>query len=170
MIMLGSCNSAIFSMLLLLRSDSTKTKTSWQPLRSQQLMICSISHKAMSPKVKKEKGKEKAATPKAKAAGKNKEEVKAEEPATKKNEAEPSDSSKEKLALPREKVSGLIISLKHQTRAKRASEERKKRAQEILDDSQLHGVLVLFLLFFLRNPGVPTEWHNWEECNPLEAA
>ena len=122
-------------------------------------MICSLSHKAMAPKVKKEKGKEKAATPKAKAkaAGKDKEEVKAEEPATKKIKAEPSDSSKEKLALPRDKVSGLITSLKHQTKAKRASEKHKKRAQEILDDSQLHGVLVLFLLFFWGNPGLPTE-------------
>ena len=100
MIMLGSCNSAIFSMLLLLRSDITKTKTSGQLLRPQQLLICSISHKAMSPKLNNEKGKEKAATPKAKAAGKNKEEVKAEEPATKKSKPSQATAARRSLHCP----------------------------------------------------------------------
>ena len=104
MIMLGSCNSAIFSMLLLLRSDITKTKTSWQLLRSQKFLICSISHKAMSPKVKKEKGKEKAATPKANAAGKNKEEVKAEEPATKKSKPSQATAARRSLLCPERSV------------------------------------------------------------------
>ena len=95
----------------------------------------------MAPRIKQEKNK-------AAAAPKNKETkpaTKKEPAATKKEEAivkvEPgsSSSSKEVIQVARGALSALITSLKHQTKAKKATEEHKAAAQKILEEFWLHS-------------------------------
>ena len=91
----------------------------------------------MAPKVKQEKSKAAAAPKKTKpakkdAAAEKNEETKKEEPIVK---TEPgSSSSKEVIQVSRGALSALITSLKHQTKAKKATEEHKAAAQKLLDE------------------------------------
>ena len=96
----------------------------------------------MAPRIKQEKNKA-AAAPKKK---ETKPATKKEPAATKKEEAivkvEPgssSSSSKEVIPVARGALSALITSLKHQTKAKKATEEHKAAAQKILEEFWLHS-------------------------------
>ena len=92
----------------------------------------------MAPKVKQEKSKAAAAPKKTKpakkdAAAEKNEETKKEEPIVK-TEPGSSSSSKEVIQVSRGALSALITSLKHQTKAKKATEEHKAAAQKLLDE------------------------------------
>ena len=93
----------------------------------------------MAPKVKQEKSKAAAAPKKTKpakkdAAAEKNEETKKEKPIVK-TEPGSSSSSKEVIQVSRGALSALITSLKHQTKAKKATEEHKAAAQKLLDES-----------------------------------
>ena len=100
----------------------------------------------MAPRIKQEKNKAAAAPKKTPT---KKEPAKKETAAPKKEEAivktEPgssssrSSSSKEVIQASRGALSALITSLKHQTKAKKATEEHKAAAQKILDEFCLHS-------------------------------
>ena len=93
----------------------------------------------MAPRIKQEKNKAAAAPKKTPTKP-----AKKEPAATKKEEAivkaEPgSSSSKEVIQVTRGALSALIASLKHQTKAKKATEEHKAAAQKILEEFWLHS-------------------------------
>ena len=87
----------------------------------------------MAPKVKQEKSKAAAAPKKTKPAKKDAAAEKKEEPIVK-TEPGSSSSSKEVIQVSRGALSALITSLKHQAKAKKATEEHKAAAQKILDE------------------------------------
>ena len=93
----------------------------------------------MAPKVKQEKSKAAAAPKKTKpakkdAAAEKNEETKKEEPIVKTEPGSSSSSSKEVIQVSRGALSALITSLKHQTKAKKATEEHNAAAQKLLDE------------------------------------
>ena len=93
----------------------------------------------MAPKVKQEKSKAAAAPKKTKpakkdAAAEKNEETKKEKPIVKTEPGSSSSSSKEVIQVSRGALSALITSLKHQTKAKKATEEHKAAAQKLLDE------------------------------------
>ena len=93
----------------------------------------------MAPRTKQEKNKAAAAPKKTptKPAKKEPAAPKKEEAIVK---AEPgSSSSKEVIQVTRGALSALITSLKHQTKAKKATEEHKAAAQKILEEFWLHS-------------------------------
>ena len=96
----------------------------------------------MAPRIKQEKNKAAAAPKKTptKPAKKEPAAPKKEEAVVK---AEPgsssSSSSKEVIQVTRGALSALITSLKHQTKAKKATEEHKAAAQKILEEFWLHS-------------------------------
>ena len=94
----------------------------------------------MAPRIKQAKNKAAAAPQKTptKPAKKEPAAPKKEEAIVK---AEPgsSSSSKEVIQVSRGALSALITSLKHQTKAKKATEEHKAAAQKILDEFCLHS-------------------------------
>ena len=93
----------------------------------------------MAPRIKQEKNKAAAAPKKTptKPAKKEPAAPKKEEAIVK---AEPgSSSSKEVIQVTRGALSALITSLKHQTKAKKATEEHKAAAQKILEEFWLHS-------------------------------
>ena len=99
----------------------------------------------MAPRIKQEKTKAAAAPKKTPTKPAKKDTAKKETAAPKKEEAivktEPgtSSSSKEVIQVSRGALSALITSLKHQTKAKKATEEHKAAAQKILDEVCLHS-------------------------------
>ena len=93
----------------------------------------------MAPRIKQEKNKAAAAPKKTptKPAKKEPAAPKKEEAIAK---AEPgSSSSKEVIQVTRGALSALITRLKHQTKAKKATEEHKAAAQKILEEFWLHS-------------------------------
>ena len=96
----------------------------------------------MAPRIKQEKNKAAAAPKKTptKPAKKEPAAPKKEEAIVKaKPGSSSSSSSKEVIQVTRGALSALITSLKHQTKAKKATEEHKAAAQKILEEFWLHS-------------------------------
>ena len=95
----------------------------------------------MAPRIKQEKNKAAAAPKKTptKPAKKEPAAPKKEEAIVKAEPGSSSSSSKEVIQVTRGALSALITSLKHQTKAKKATEEHKAAAQKILEEFWLHS-------------------------------
>ncbi len=91
----------------------------------------------MAPRVKVEKPKAAAKKPATKPTKKDPAPVKTAD-AIVKTEPGSSSSSKEVLQVSRGALSALITSLKHQTKAKKATDEHKAKAKQILEEFWLH--------------------------------